>query len=253
MKEKVINKTKELTAFSLSSILAGFSISIGATIFLYVTSANPSDMWLKALGALFFNLGLLTIIFFGLKLFTGMNADIIDTHYRGWYKLIICFIFNAVGIWLGALIMFKTSIGSAIMTRATEITITKLNSNLAYTFAGSIMCGVLITLAVFGYRKFKDTNPVAGILAVIFPIFVFVMIGVDHSVANQMYFALACLNGYGFPAEIILHTFIVMLGNILGGIFFPAVLKIKQYLEKKKEPTVEDIEADKVEKTEDAE
>lgn len=225
---------KDLSVFCINSILAGFSISIGAMIFLYVLSFDPSSVWLKALGAVFFNLGLLSVMFFGFKLFTGMNAVLVDMPIKEWYKLPICFIFNSVGIWIGALLIFKVpgGIGDSIVRQAIAITNAKMSANIGYAFVASIMCGVLITLAVLGYKKFIEKSATGAIIAVFFPIFVFVMLGVDHSVANQMYFALSCLGGNGFSPNVILHTFLVMIGNILGGVFIPLLLKLRTKLEK---------------------
>lgn len=234
MREKLLKKLKEETAFLILSILAGLLISIGAIAFLYITSINPNSAGLRMAGALAFNLGLLFVLFLKLKLFTGMNCDLIYMNYKEWYKLILCFIGNAIGCWIGALIMFKTPIGNDLMFRSIQITASKLSCEWWVTLLSSIMCGILITLAVLGYRACK-ANKVASILAVIFPIFVFVMIGADHSVANQVYFAFSILAGKPFTGEIVLNTFVAMIGNIIGGIFIPALLLAKKKLLQKDE------------------
>ncbi len=230
MNIKVVSKAKEVAAFAVLAFLAGLMLSLGCMSYLYITSYDPSSMILKLAGSLAFTIGLLFIVFFGFKLFTGLNVDLIHTNWRQWYKLPLCFICDSIGLWLGALLAFKTSIGHAIMERAAVVSEAKLSANLGGVFLSAILCGILITIAILGYRKFID-HPSAAITAVIIPISLFVLLGFEHSVANQMYFALTALNGGGFPAMIILHTFIVMIGNIIGGMLVPALITLKEKLE----------------------
>lgn len=230
MKTKIIEKTKELTAFFILAVLAGLMIALGGMSFLYITSFNPNSIWLKIAGAIVFNIGLLFIVLLGLKLFTGMNCDLIKMNYKEWYKLIICFIGNAVGCWLGAVLMFKTPIGGDLMARAIAVSTSKLDCDWWVTLLSSIMCGLLITLALLGYRACEPKSKMAAIFALMLPVFVFVILGVDHSVANQIYFALATLGGKPFTGEIVLNTFIAMIGNIIGGVSIPALLWAKDKL-----------------------
>lgn len=231
MKEKFINKLKVDTAFFLLSILAGIMIAIGGMTYLYITSFD-SSIWLKIAGGFSFTIGLVFIILLKFKLFTGLNCDLIYTNYKDWYKLILAFLGNCVGCWIGSLLIFKTAIGPAVMERAVEVSIAKLNTELWVVLLSAILCGVFITMAVLGYRACKNSKT-AGIIAIVFPIFTFTILGVEHSVANQVYFALTALSGNGFSGKIVLHTFIVMIGNIIGGILIPLVFWAKDKLTKK--------------------
>lgn len=232
MKTKIKDLTKDLTAFFILAVLAGFMIALGGMSFLYITSFDPSSVWLKIAGAIAFNIGLLFVVLLQLKLFTGMNCDLIKMNYKEWYRLAICFIGNAIGCWIGALLMFKTPIGGVLMERAAAVAAGKLACDWWVTLLSSIVCGILITLAILGYRACGE-NKMAAIFALMFPVFVFVILGVDHSVANQIYFALATLGGKPFGGEIILNTFIAMIGNIIGGVAIPALLLAKDKLAKK--------------------
>ncbi len=229
MKEKIIGRIKKDTAFFMLSILAGLMISIGGIAYLYITSFDSNSIALKMAGGLAFTVGLTFIILLEFKLFTGLNCDLINTNYKEWYRLVVSFLGNCVGCWFGALLIFKTPIGSAVMARAIELYESKLALNFGVTIASSILCGIFITMAVLGYRACKD-NKMAAIFAIIFPIFIFVILGVEHSVANQVYFALAILGGKPFVGQIVLSTFTVMIGNIIGGIIIPVVLWAKNKL-----------------------
>lgn len=229
MKNKIIDRLKKDTVFFMLSILAGLMISIGAMAYLLITSFDSNSILLKIAGAFAFTIGLLFIVLLDFKLFTGLNCDLIGMNYKDWYKLILSFLGNCVGCWLGSLLIFKTPVGINIMTRAEELATAKLNMNLWVVLLSGVLCGVLITMAVLGNRTCKG-NKAAGFFAIIFPIFIFVVLGVEHSVANQVYFALATLGGKPFSGQIVLHTFVVMIGNIIGGVLIPLVLWAKEKL-----------------------
>lgn len=229
MKDKIIDRLKKDIAFFVLAILAGLMIAIGAIAYLYITSFDSSSIWLKIAGGVAFTIGLLFIIMFEFKLFTGLNCDLINMKYKDWYKLIVSFLGNCVGCWFGALLMFKTPIGADIMTRAIEVSTAKLAMDWWVVLLSGVMCGIFITMAVLGNRACKNSR-VAGMIAIIFPILIFVILGVEHSVANQVYFALATLGGKPFSGQIVLHTFLVMIGNIIGGVLIPLALFAKDKL-----------------------
>lgn len=229
MRDKIIDRLKKDTAFFLLSILAGLMIAIGAMTYLYITSFDSSSIWLKLAGAFVFTIGLIFVVLLDLKLFTGLNCDLIYTNYKDLYRLIVSFLGNCVGSWFGALLIFKTPIGGAIMTRAIELSQGKLAMEWWVVLLSSILCGIFITMAVLGNRSCKG-NKTAGIIAIFFPIFIFVILGVEHSVANQTYFALMVLGGKPFTGQIVLNTFIVMIGNIIGGVLIPLCLFAKDKL-----------------------
>lgn len=231
MKQKIICRLKEDFAFFLLSILAGLMIAIGGISYLYITGFGGDSIWLKLAGGFAFTLGLTFIILLKLKLFTGLNCDLLDTDYKEWYKLIVSFLGNCVGCWIGALLIFKTPVGAAVVARAVEVTAAKLSLDWWVVLLSGILCGVFITLAVLGNRACRE-HMAAGIFAVIFPILIFVLLGLEHSVANQVYFALSVLGGKPFSGNIVLLTFVAMIGNILGGVLIPAVQLICKKLTK---------------------
>lgn len=229
MKDKIVDRLKKDTAFFALSILAGLMIAIGAVAYLYITSFDSGSIWLKIAGGFAFTIGLLFIILLDFKLFTGLNCDLLNMNYKDWYKLIVSFLGNCIGCWFGALLIFKTPIGGSVMARAAELATSKLAMDWWVVLLSGVMCGIFITMAVLGNRACKN-NKVAGMIAIIFPIFTFVILGVEHSVANQVYFALATLGGKPFSGQIVLQTFIVMIGNIIGGVLIPLVLFAKDKL-----------------------
>ena len=77
-----------------------------------------------------------------------------------------------------------------------------------------MLCGVLVFIAV---DLFKKTNSDFGkFIAVWIPIFLFVFLGLDHSIANMFYMAAAGT----FTIYSFVDLIIAIIGNSLGSIIY---------------------------------
>jgi formate/nitrite transporter FocA (FNT family) len=73
-----------------------------------------------------------------------------------------------------------------------------------------------VCLAVWLSFSARDTT--GKILAILWPISTFVLLGLEHSIANMLFFPLAMLAGTEISAAMALsNLFWVTLGNLLGG------------------------------------
>ena len=70
-------------------------------------------------------------------------------------------------------------------------------------------------VAVYGFKRAKSTT--VKILALFFGVVVFVVCGLEHCVADMFYFTFSNLLGSG----VFLPLLIIVLGNIVGGLFIP--------------------------------
>ena len=86
MRETMNMTKKEVWVFALMAVLSGFMIGIGGTASLLANYLL--GVWGKLIGALLFSLGIYAIVTYGMKLFTGMVADIPK---MGMKNMIICF------------------------------------------------------------------------------------------------------------------------------------------------------------------
>ncbi len=106
-----------------------------------------------------------------------------------------------------------------------KITKAKLElSNEACFFRG-IICNWLVCLAVF--MSFKAPNTLDKIYLIFVPVFLFVICGYEHSIANMFYIGAGLLCNQEslpiFEATNIARQFVfVTLGNIVGGCLFVA-------------------------------
>mgnify|MGYP003290147394 FL=1 len=180
----------------IKSILAGVCISIGCISYLSVDN--------KYLGTFLFSLGLLTVVTFQLNLFTGKVGYLRTVEHK------LEYLWTLFKIWIGNLIgCFFTALG-CLQTRinidASAIIATKNSDSYWSLLILGIFCGMLMHIAVAGYKKSK--NP----LIVVLPVMVFILIGAEHCVADMFYWFYA--DTINIPALLV-----ITLGNTIGANF----------------------------------
>lgn len=182
-----------------ASILSGMLIGIAC-----MASISAGGV----LGALFFPVGLIAIILLGLPLYTGRIGYISEPQEAK--RLAAMLLLNMIGAgWVG--LAYRLHHGEV------SVIAQKLAKPLYIAFLDAMLCGILIYAAVEGYRRSKS------ILAILFPIAAFVLIGAEHCVADAFYLAA------GISAENILYSLLwlmaVAAGNAVGAIILNAVSK----------------------------
>ncbi len=200
--------SKHLKIF-FSAFCAGIAIAIGGAI--YLTLEN------KIVGALMFSVGLYTIVLNKLHLYTGKVGYIVEKKHKLRYArmLLITWFGNLVGTLTSALAIGATRINQ-LSEIANTVSATKLEDNLLSIFILSIFCGILMFVAVDGYKKTK--NP----LILFTCVSVFILCGFEHCVANMFYFGLAG----AFSLKTLGYLIVMTVGNSLGGILLPGLKKL---------------------------
>lgn len=188
-------------------ILAGIMIALGGTIYLSLDN--------KVLGSLFFGIGLFMIVTNNLYLYTGKVGYIINNKIRYVLEVLITLFGNFIGTFLIGFILKFTRIYSDIHIKANMIWNIKLNDTLISIFILSILCGILMYLAVNGYKEGKDG--ITKILSVFLSVMVFILCGFEHSIANMYYLSVASI----FNFKVFLYLFVMILGNAIGTIIIP--------------------------------
>lgn len=208
---------KKIVNNLLLSFVAGVLIAIGGTVFLSCES--------KYLGALLFSVGLFFIVEGKYKLYTGAIGYLLDNKKEDNFQLFTILIGNFLGTFLVANILKVTRLASALLIKNEELVSTKLNDSWYSILFLSFMCGILIYLGVDNFKK--SLNNFSKVLGIIFCVVVFIISGFEHCVANMFYFSLASV--WSFKA--ILYILIMIIGNSLGGLLIPSIIKISKKLE----------------------
>jgi formate/nitrite transporter FocA (FNT family) len=201
---------KQLASFGYS-ILGGLCIGIGGAIFLSLEN--------KVLGAVFFTVGLFTIVTNRLNLFTGKVLYLFDNKPGYLLTLGQIWLGNLMGTALVAYSLRATRLAGAITAKADALCQTKLNDSLASIFILSIFCNILMFVAVDGFKY--NTHPLGKYLGLFLGVPVFILCGFEHSVANMFYFSAAG----AWSAKTVLYLLVMTLGNAAGGVLFPLARK----------------------------
>lgn len=193
------------------SVTAGILIGFGGAIYLSAES--------RSLGAFMFAFGLLTILIYGQKLYTG-----------------------AIGYWGKkystaelAIILFGNLIGTAIvgfLLRQTLLTvpykavalletkrplIEQSLTNPAPVIATSIFCGVLMFLGVDAWRK-ESLPGIMRTAMVFLAVAIFILSGFEHCIADMFYLFVAQRPLWFLPKDQAAFIALVVLGNSIGAL-----------------------------------
>lgn len=206
----------------LSSILAGCFITFGATVYLVCTNmtSDPAMKPLfKIIGSFMFGIGLFTIIHFGFWLYTGKVGYLLNNKLDYTLQVVVCFVGNFIGSLILSKLISLTSLGPTLKEVCTPLVETKLNSTWYSILIMSMLCGVMIYLAVEGHKKCEYT--LGKVLFAFMPISLFILAGFEHVVANVTYFSYADV----FSGKTFLYFIIMFFGNAIGSLLFDLGLK----------------------------
>ncbi len=206
------------------AMLAGAFIGFGGAAYLMaMTGADPGFGPHRVLGGLAFSLGLILCIVGGAELFTGnalMVMAAVDRKIsvgallRNWATVYVGNLVGAVGLAVAFALtgMLQAPFGET----AAKVAMAKVSMTPVVWLAKGALCNALVCLAVWLTFSSRDTT--GKILSILWPITAFVLLGLEHSIANMFLIPLGFLAGGGISAgPAVAALFWVTLGNIIGG------------------------------------
>ena len=229
----------QFVSFCLMSFCSGVMIGIGGTAFLLALKLfGPTTG--KLIGSVLFSLGILCIVMFEMKLFTGLISDIPEMGVKNLWKLPVCFVGNMLGVIITAVIVSYSPVSEMVVGTASNMMESKLNADLwaVNALCSSILCGFLITLSI-GAVNYAPRKKLSTTVGVMFPIIVFAFCGFDHSVANTLY-----MYFLGYTWKAVAYLLMCVLGNIIGGVILP-ILSLFRIWSNKPQETEKEPEKDK--------
>lgn len=181
-----------------SAILAGICIALGGTVFLKVGGI---------IGAVLFSFGLLTVVHYNLKLYTGTAGFIRVNKADEWVKLVTILLGNIIGCLLMSMLI-KASCYDWTFESATAIIQKRIEVGAFGCGLLAICCGFIMTTAVQFGREGK-------FLPLLFGVPLFIMCGFTHSIADAFYFLCNPLSVVGSTDVLIIYLCEVV-GNFIG-------------------------------------
>lgn len=230
--EKILFSRRSPLRFICRAMHAGFFIVIG-TLLSGVCGGlffqqNPEAA--KLLSACAFSSALIMIILIGGELFTGSSMIMavsflekdcrVSDVLRVW---LFCYIGNFIGILiLCTLFSLSGTISPRIIAYITLPFETKLYSPWYTLFIKGALCNLLVCIGVFSSYRLKSEGAKALIIFIV--ILGFVLLGLEHSIANMASFSFAAmLLPEADFAAMAKNLFWVSMGNIAGGVFLYAL------------------------------
>ena len=206
------------------AMLAGAFIGFGAAAYTTVmTGVDPTYGPARFLGGVVFSLGLILVIVGGAELFTGnalmvmaaVDKKIAPRHLlRNWGIVYVGNLAGAAG--LAVAFGFSGLLDGPMGETASRIAAAKANLPAFEAFVRGALCNALVCLAV--WLTFAARTATGKILAIIWPIAGFVLLGLEHSVANMYFFPQGWAAGADADVGGAFANLVwVTLGNILGG------------------------------------
>ena len=206
------------------AILAGAFIGFGAAAYTMVmTGADPAFGPARLLGGVAFSLGLILVLVGGAELFTGnalMTMAFVDRKItlaallRNWGTVYLGNLIGAVA--LAGAFALSGLLDSPFGVTAVRIAEAKASLGSVEGLVRGALCNALVCLAV--WLSFAARSVTDRIFAILWPVSGFVLLGLEHSVANMYLLPAGILAGAEIGgAAVVLNLFWVSLGNVIGG------------------------------------
>lgn len=193
-------------------IFGGMFISLGAFAYL-VTLQKTNNAFLASM---MFFIGLLLVMVFKQRLFTGevLTLTHLDTR---------AYVINLIGTWI--LNFIGAIITTILLNQILPITIiplihNKLSLNYTQILISGMFCNFFVCSAIASYKA-TENYLISGFL-----ITCFVLLGLEHSVADMSYFTLAFITGLNTNIpQLLTYILLATIGNFLGGRLVDLMIK----------------------------
>lgn len=195
---------KKLKTF-WKAMAAGVAIGMGASSYLLCES--------RVLGAFMFTVGLFTICFLGLELYTGRIGYILDM--KSPIDCLIVWLGNLAGCVTSGLLLRYAS--PRLAAAGAELTAAKLELSLPRAAVLGLFCGILMYIAVHNYKQ--NPSSVGKCVGIFVCVSAFIFCGFEHCIANMVYFTLGITSASQLLPALYL-TLTVSLANAVGAVLF---------------------------------
>lgn len=217
----------------LKGVLAGIAISFGGFLCIRTNAMASSSI----LGSFLFSFGLILICNFNFNLYTGKVCYLFDNNEKSLIKRILDLLIilggNLIGTLFFANVLKLVMADNATNTKLMDTLINSVNSKINYEWYQmiglSFFCGMLVYIAVEGFKKID--NMFGKYVVLMLAIGGFIVSGFEHSIANMFYYFLS--GNYSIIA--FWSLLLCVIGNSIGGLFIPLINKIINYNKNKEE------------------
>lgn len=225
-------RKKNPAGYMVSSMVAGMFISFGSFVsFILGSFIAASDFapWTKAVQGFAFASALSLVVMAGAELFTGNNLVMAAASFRkevSWKDTgilwFVCWLGNLAGSALMvAAITVSGVINDDMAAYFTQIAAAKTGIAPVPLIVRAILCNIMVCLGVWCGLKMKSES--GKLIMIFWCIFIFMICGFEHSVANMSILGVSVANGTLGIGKYMYSILLATVGNIIGGACFVAL------------------------------
>ena len=203
----------------LNAVLAGLFIGIAGTVCMAVPNA--------VMGAFLFGFGLLTIVSYGFKLYTGAVGYLAiqgKNAPRYLLELLLIWLGNLAGCFSVGFLVRQTRSFPGFAERVANVCAAKAGDSFVSWLILSFFCGILMYVAVETFKRKEELSATVRVPVLFLCVAIFILSGYEHCIANMYYFSAAGAWSWKALAAIGVMT----LGNSLGGMLLPFAGHVKR-------------------------
>ena len=203
----------------LNAILAGLFIGIAGTVCMAVPHA--------VMGAFLFGFGLLTIVSYGFKLYTGAVGYLAiqgKNAPRYLLELLLIWLGNLAGCFSVGFLVRQTRSFPGFAERVANVCAAKAGDSFVSWLILSFFCGILMYVAVETFKRKEELSATVRVPVLFLCVAIFILSGYEHCIANMYYFSAADMWSWKALGAIGVMT----LGNSLGGMLLPFAGHVKR-------------------------
>jgi len=223
--KKVAFFKSEKFAYLISSMMAGIFVGLCMITILVMAGALDNFAGIKILQGFSFAAALSLVVFAGSELFTGnvfvMTAGVMHKTIKisdGILLCIFCYFGNLIGsVLIAALFLGTGYLQGPVLEAAHAAMYSKTEPSFIALFVRGILCNVLVCAAVWCMYRLK--SEVSKLIMIFWCIYIFVVCGFEHSIANMTLFSMEIMAGVDGPTftKILINMAASTTGNIVGG------------------------------------
>ena len=214
--------------YFVASILAGVFVAMGGFVAFtfagHLSSSEAAAIWAKPAQSAAFAAALSLVVMAGADLFTGNNFVMASAGFRktaAWGDVFelwgFCWIGNLVGSLLSSALFVAAKVPTgAVGDYFVNLAVNKTTTAPVPLFVKAVLCNILVCLAVWCGIKMKSES--GKLIMIFWCIFVFMICGFEHSIANMSSIGVSLLTGKVGIGAYFYNVIIVTLGNMVGGI-----------------------------------
>jgi len=215
----------EKVAYFVGSMMAGIFVGLCMITILVMAGMMDNFAGIKILQGISFAAALSLVVFAGAELFTGnvfvMTAGVAlkETKVRDAIGLCIyCYIGNLIGSILIAVLFLGTGyLQGPVLEAAHAAMNAKTDPGFFELLVRGILCNLLVCAGVWCMYRLQSES--SKLIMIFWCIYLFVICGFEHSIANMTLFSLEALNGVNTSTfnAMLVNLAATTTGNIIGG------------------------------------